>query len=113
MPEAMMTTEEILNAYARMAELTQQMLAAARAGDWDQLVLLEQHAAAQTRTLQQGEPAAPLQGAARERKVELIRTMLIADRQIRDLTMPWMAQLSALINSTGTERRLASAYGGV
>jgi flagellar protein FliT len=109
----MMTTEEILTAYGRMAELTQQMLAAARAGDWDQLVLLEQATAAQARKLQQDEPSQPLQGAARERKVELIRTMLTADRQIRDLTMPWMAQLSALISSTGTERRLASAYGGV
>ncbi|MNR66244.1 Flagellar protein FliT [compost metagenome] len=54
-----------------------------------------------------------MQGAERERKVELIRQMLTADRQIRDLAMPWMAQLSALINSTGTERRLVNAYGGV
>lgn len=39
--------------------------------------------------------------------------MLSADRKIRDLTMPWMTQLSALINNTGTERRLANAYGSV
>jgi len=37
--------------------------------------------------------------------------MLEDDRKIRDLTMPWMAQLSKLINNTGTERRLANAYG--
>jgi len=27
--------------------------------------------------------------------------------------MPWMAQLSALINNSGTQRRLANAYGSV
>lgn len=43
--------------------------------------------------------------------VALIKQILEDDRKIRDLTMPWMAQLSKLINSTGTERRLANAYG--
>ena len=33
------------------------------------------------------------------------------DRKIRDLTMPWMAQLSAMMSNAGTERRLANAYG--
>jgi flagellar protein FliT len=39
--------------------------------------------------------------------------MLDDDRRIRDLTMPWMARLSALIKNSGNERRLAHAYGGV
>lgn len=109
----MMTNQEVLSVYGAMAELTEQMLAAAAGGDWDQLVVLEQRCAAHVRTLREQEAPQPLQGAQRERKVELIRKMLNADRQIRDLTMPWMAQLSALINSTGTERRLVNAYGAV
>lgn len=52
-----------------------------------------------------------LESAGRQRKVALIKQILEDDRKIRDLTMPWMAQLSKLINSTGTERRLANAYG--
>jgi flagellar protein FliT len=104
---------EVVNTYARMADLTERMLAAAREGDWDQLIALEQQVAAQARRLQQDEARTPLQGELRERKVELIRRMLTADRAIRDLTMPWMAKLSALISSTGTERRLVNAYGGV
>ncbi|MEJ7805294.1 MAG: flagellar protein FliT [Telluria sp.] len=32
------------------------------------------------------------------------------DREIRTLTEPWMAELSALINSAGTERKLSRAY---
>jgi flagellar protein FliT len=54
-----------------------------------------------------------LDASERQQKLGLIKQMLDDDRQIRDLTMPWMAQLSKLINNTGTERRLAAAYGAV
>jgi flagellar protein FliT len=109
----MMTNQEVLSVYADMAALTERMLAHATQGEWDELMVLEQRCASHVRTLQGQENPAPLQGAERERKVELIRQMLTADRQIRDLAMPWMAQLSALINSAGTERRLVNAYGSV
>jgi len=47
----------------------------------------------------------------RLRKVDAIRRMLDFDRQIRDLTTPWMAHLSSLMKSTSTERRVVRAYG--
>lgn len=109
----MMTNQEVLSVYADLAKLTEHMLGHASRGEWDEMVELEQRCAMHVRTLQSQEDPRPMQGEQRERKVELIRQMLTADRQIRDLTMPWMAQLSALINSTGTERRLVNAYGGV
>ena len=109
----MMTSQEVLAVYTTMAKLTGQMVAAAEAGDWDRLTLLEQRCAAHTRTLKEQEPPQPLRGAERERKIELIRQMLVDDRRIRDLTMPWMAQLSALIGHTRTERRVVNAYGAV
>ncbi len=109
----MMTNHEVLTVYAEMADLTERMLDAATRSEWDQLVELEQRCAAHVRTLQAEEGQQPMVGEQRGRKVELIRKMLTADRKIRDITMPWMAQLSALINSTGTERRLVNAYGGV
>jgi flagellar protein FliT len=107
----MMTNQEVLAAYATMASLTEQMVQAAKASDWDTLVDLEQRVAVHVQALRA--PQQPMQGADRERKIELIRQMLNADRQIRDLTMPWMAQLSKLISSTGTERRVVNAYGNV
>lgn len=109
----MMTIQDVLSVYAAMADLTEQMVQAAKRSDWDALVLLEQRCAAHVQTLRAQEPAQPMSGAERERKIELIRQMLNADRQIRDLTMPWMAQLSKLINATGTERRVINAYGSV
>ena len=109
----MMTIQDVLSVYAAMADLTEQMVQAASRSDWDALALLEQRCAAHVQALREQEVLQPMSGAERERKIELIRQMLNADRQIRDLTMPWMAQLSKLINSTGTERRVVNAYGSV
>ena len=108
-----MTNHEVLSTYAAMGELTGQMVAAASAADWDQLEALEQRVTAHVAQLKGNEDGIRLDGEQRQRKVSLIRKMLDDDRKVRDLTMPWMAQLSRLINSTGTERRLANAYGGV
>lgn len=107
----MMTSQEVLAVYEAMVELTEQMVAAAASADWDRLVLLEQRCAAHVQQLRESEPALAMQGPSRQKKVEIIKKLLADDRKIRDLTMPWMAHLSALINSTGAERRLASAYG--
>ena len=109
----MMTSQEVLSVYAAMAELTEQMVRAATLSDWDRLILLEKRVAGHVQLLREQESPQPMQGAEREQKIELIRQMLTADRQIRDLTMPWMAQLSKLINAAGTERRVLSAYGSV
>lgn len=107
----MMTSQEIVATYEAMTQITEQMVVAASAGDWSRLVLLEQQCAGYVRALKDSEPPAALEGASRDKKVEAIRKMLADDRKIRDLTMPWMAKLAGLINSTGTERRLARAYG--
>ncbi|MFC4929994.1 flagellar protein FliT [Massilia sp. GCM10023247] len=109
----MMTNQEVLSEYAAVAELTGQMLAAAEAGDWDQLVVLEQRCTQHVDTLQRCEAAVELNSTGRQAKIECIRRILADDRRIRDLTMPWMAQLSALISNSGTQRRLANAYGSV
>jgi flagellar protein FliT len=109
----MMTSQEVLSVYAAMADLTEQMVRAATLSDWDRLVALEKRVAGHVQVLRERESPEPMQGAEREQKIELIRQMLTADRKIRDLTMPWMAQLSKLINVTGTERRVLNAYGSV
>ena len=109
----MMTNQEVLSEYAAVAELTGQMLAAAEAGDWDRLVVLEQRCTEHVDILKRSEAAVELNPSGRQAKLDCIRRILADDRRIRDLTMPWMAQLSALINNSGTQRRLANAYGSV
>ncbi len=107
----MMTNQEVLSVYEAMVDLTEQMLAAARSDDWDQLVALEQRCAAHVRTLKHSGPAPAMLGPCRDKKIEIIKKLLSADRKICDLTMPWMLQLSALISSGNAKRRLAIAYG--
>jgi flagellar protein FliT len=108
----MMTAQEVVSVYQSMAALTADMVQAAADSNWERLALLEQQCAACVRRLQDNESQA-LVGAERAQKVAAIRRMLDDDRRIRDLTMPWMARLSALIKNSGNERRLAHAYGGV
>ena len=107
----MMTGQEVVSVYETMVGITDRMLDAAAASDWDRLTELEQECAVCVRRLRENEGAQPLAGQERVRKVNAIRKMLDADRQIRDLTTPWMARLSALISNTTTERRVARAYG--
>ena len=106
-----MNSQEIISVYEAVAVITDQMLAAARDGDWNQLLALESRCAHQVAILKTEEPPTPLAGAMRERKARIIQKILEDDRQIRNITEPWMAQLAALINSTGTERKLSQTYG--
>ena len=92
--------------------LARQLLQAAQLRDWENLAALESHCASHIQSLKDGEPpAAALPPVLRARKVKIIHDILAHDRQIRDLTTPWLAELAALINSSGAERRLNSAYG--
>lgn len=106
-----MTGQDIVSVYEAMVGITDQMLVAATANDWDRVVQLEQQCNACVRQLKSGGDGAQLAAPERVRKANAIRRMLVSDRQIRDLTQPWMAKLSALMNNNATERRLARAYG--
>jgi flagellar protein FliT len=106
----MMTNTEIAALYEAMVGISDQMLAAATAADWDRLQQLERQCAACVRQLKDNGDT-PLAGQERVRKVNAIRKMLDSDRQIRDLTQPWMAKLQSMISNKTVERRVARAYG--
>jgi flagellar protein FliT len=107
----MMSSDEVLMMYETVSDLSRQMLAAAQSGNWDHLAELESRCAQRIQALKQGEAMTQLAGESRHRKVKIIHQILAQDRAIRDLTTPWMARLSALMRSNGTERKLAAAYG--
>ena len=107
-----MENQEILDLYENVADLMRQMLVAARTGDWERLTALESRCSDQVALIKQKDGVRPpLSAQARERKTRIIQSILADDRQIRDITEPWMVQLSALMNNAGTERKLARAYG--
>ena len=107
-----MSAQEVVSVYETMVGITEQMLAAATANDWERLAQLEHQCAACVRQLKANEALGqPLAAPERTRKANAIRKMLDSDRKIRDLTQPWMARLSALISNNKVERRIARAYG--
>jgi flagellar protein FliT len=107
-----MDNQEILDIYEAVAVITDQMLVAARTGNWDQLVALESRCSSHVQIIKQNAaPREALSPIAHERKTKIIKKILQDDREIRNITEPWMAQLSAMINSTGAERKLSQAYG--
>jgi flagellar protein FliT len=106
-----MDNVNVLEVYESIADITNQMVDAARTGDWDQLALLESRCTVQVATLRKHDASIALTGAHREKKVEIIRKILADDKEIRAITEPWMKQLTALMHSTGTERKLSQAYG--
>ena len=82
-----MTSSEVLSMYENIAGLTNQMAAAARMGDMDRLGKLEGQCAIEAR----GAGNVPaLNGGQRLRKIDLLKQILANDREIRDVTDPWM-----------------------
>lgn len=105
-----MSAQEAVFLYEAIAAITGQMLAAARCANWTRLANLEKICAQHIETIKKIEHDAT-QGAMRERKIEIIQKILADDREIRNITEPWMAKLSMQINSAGAKRKLAQAYG--
>lgn len=107
-----MDYEDMIAIYENVAGISSQMLAAARNNDWDKLALLELACTEQITILKRQNQQTPLTVEQRGRKVRIIQTILENDRLIRDITDPWMSQLSTLMHSASAERKLNRAYGG-
>jgi flagellar protein FliT len=105
-----MNTQEVVSLYEAIAVVTEQMVSAARSANWKQLVLLERICAQHIETIKSNEREAA-HGALRDRKVKIIQKILADDREIRNITEPWIANLSVQIGSIHAKRKLANAYG--
>jgi flagellar protein FliT len=106
-----MEIEEIVAVYEEISDITSKMLDAAKNSDWDRLTLLEAQCSSRVEILRKDEGRPVLDAGSRQTKVRLINKILADDREIRNLTEPWMQRLTAMMNSGETERRLNQAYG--
>ncbi|WP_426100509.1 flagellar protein FliT [Massilia sp. TSP1-1-2] len=91
-----MTPNDVLSMYENIAGLTSKMAGAAQAGDFDGLSRMETQCALQSVQTIGGVPA--LEGAARMRKIDLLKMIMANDRAIRDVTQPW--QLADVVRAT-------------
>lgn len=89
-----MTSNEVLSMYENLAGLTGQMASAAQAGDMQRLAQLETRCVIEGAAAATGVPA--LEGAQRQRKIDLLKQIMANDRAIRQVTEPWMARVDEL-----------------
>lgn len=112
---SLMNNTDALTAYQSISNVTGEMAAAARAGEWDRLAALERSCTALVVRLSaaQLEATQPTQLTSEmlRRKVELIHKILADDAEIRGYTEPWMGRVQHLLGNAGMERRLRRAYG--
>ena len=99
-----------ISRYEEMCALSAQMVAAARASDWDQLVSLE-HQVAQLRDALAEDDGSTLDDAERESKARMIQRILEDDAEVRRHTEPWMDDLRRLLGGAAKKRQIERAYG--
>ena len=99
----------VIHNYQQLSDITSQMRAAAAQGEWDQLVELEQQCSRHVESMKQ-QDLAPIDESIRLQKVALIHKILADDAAIRDQTVPWMAQLQRIMQSSRSEQRVKQAY---
>ncbi|WP_339937480.1 flagellar protein FliT [Undibacterium luofuense] len=101
---------EIVTMYEHVATITAQMLNAAKERDWEKLSSLEDDCTREVERIRAHDFITPLTPELRQRKVRVIQQILSDDRQIRDITEPWMAELQQLMRSSSTSMKLNKTY---
>lgn len=98
--------------YEHLVLVSMQMRDAARAGEWDELTLLERKRAALFAELDAGAcKGASLRESAARQLGEMIEKILGADAETRALASDWRVELQGLLGSMRTERKLSDTYG--
>lgn len=101
----------MLALYREVERLTGNMLSAAHRADWDKLVELEAGCATCVKALQGCRVPEQLSADAKQQKTELLRRIFANDREIRQLTEPWMKNLAKYLESADKRCEIAKAYG--
>jgi len=103
---------QVIANYESLSVLTGQMSEAARQGEWDRLIDLEQQCSHQVSSMKPIDAAVALDEPARQQKIRLIKDILSHDAEIRNRTQTWMVQLQRILQSNQQEQKLHRAYGG-
>lgn len=106
-----MNNEAIMAIYEEVSEITTRMLAAAVSNEWEVLAQLEKECSSRVAVLEKHDTNSSLSEVQRQQKMDLIKKILEDDRQIREITEPWMVKLSTMINHSNVSRKLNQAYG--
>lgn len=100
-----------LSLYADVASISEKMLIATKAENWELLSQLEAECAARIEDVKQADKNVPLSDDELRQKVYYIERILATDREIRVLVEPWMTRLAQLVHSGSNRQKLRNAYG--
>jgi flagellar protein FliT len=87
----------LLNYYQAIEKASQDMLEAARQGNWDQVLKLEGACVLLISQLKHNAAEQPLGGDEAQFKSRIMQRILVNDAEIRQLAEPWLEDLDALL----------------
>jgi len=84
---------QLLSYYEAIEQASADMLAAAKSGNWDEVVKLEGACVLLISQLKHAARAAPLDSEAAKAKSRIMQRILVNDAEIRHLAEPWLQDL--------------------
>ena len=87
----------LLNYYEAIEQASQDMLEAARVGDWDHVVKLEGACALLIAQLKRSAAERPLEPEEAVIKSRIMQRILLNDAEIRQLAEPWLEDLDQIL----------------
>lgn len=97
-------TNSLLGYYEAIEQASQDMLEAARTGDWDTVVRLEGACAVLIAQLKHAASVKPLPAEEIALKGRIMQRILRNDAEIRNLAEPWINELSRMTGHPDGER---------
>jgi flagellar protein FliT len=90
---------ELLSYYEAIEQASSDMLSAAKAGDWDQVVKLEGACVLLISQLKHAARQEPLDVEAARGKAKIMQRILVNDAEIRHLAEPWLQDLDEMLGA--------------
>jgi flagellar protein FliT len=90
-------TRRLIEHYQEIARVSAEMLAAARSDRWEEVARLEAQCQREIVDLKRAAMVQSLSPSEQLRRVELLRSMLRDDAQIRRRAEPWLRELEQMI----------------
>jgi flagellar protein FliT len=104
--------QSLLDRYRAIALTSREMVAAARAEDWERVQALERECLQQVLHLKRAAQVQSLSAPDQATRVHLLRSVLADDAEIRRLAEPWLAQLEHLLLPPLRKRARGAKRGG-
>ena len=105
-----MEPQNTIALYESVARIMHRMLDAAKQQEWDALAEREGNCAQLVQMIKVVESSDPLTEEELARKLSSVKSILMNDREIRNLVSPWMAKLNSMMHSNQMEQKLSQVY---